>query len=189
MKTCPVHACGRKFENDETMLEHVKRRHPNDYEFIRTDLTKSVIEAEHARQQELNKLPKLQKIMSREKKAAEIHRRSMSKNKKDCSSIIQDSRQIVNPSGISARRPSLKSKQSDKVEKLPSININRSSKKSASNLALDISESTLPKTKIGETTSQNFYTTAPHFNPKMAIKVRSREKIKTKTSEEEHRTI
>ena len=68
MKCCPVGDCGRKFENDETMLEHVRRRHPVHYDSIRSSLTKSVIEAEHAQQQELNKLPKLQKIMSREKK-------------------------------------------------------------------------------------------------------------------------
>jgi hypothetical protein len=64
MRSCLVPGCGRKFENDETMLEHVRRRHPEHYDIVKTKLNKSVIDAEHNQQQEMAKLPKLAKIMA-----------------------------------------------------------------------------------------------------------------------------
>lgn len=47
MKPCPIQECGRKFDNDETMLEHVKRRHSSQYDQIKQQLTDKVIESEH----------------------------------------------------------------------------------------------------------------------------------------------
>ena len=44
MKSCIADGCGRKFENEQTMLEHARRRHPEQYEAIKMKLSKTLIQ-------------------------------------------------------------------------------------------------------------------------------------------------
>lgn len=56
---CPHTECGRKFEEEGPMIEHVRRRHPEYMDKLESLLSKTIMSADKRKEEEIAKLPRL----------------------------------------------------------------------------------------------------------------------------------
>lgn len=57
--TCLDTLCGRKFEDEGTFIEHVRRRHPGLLENLNNMLSKTVLQNDKKKEEDISKLPRL----------------------------------------------------------------------------------------------------------------------------------
>lgn len=64
---CPNEECGRKFDEEGPMIEHVRRRHPECMDKLENVLSKTIMFADRKKEEEIAKLPRLKMRPSQSK--------------------------------------------------------------------------------------------------------------------------